>query len=312
MAQLVNPEIDFSPLASLGTLYKQGKIEDGRRDALSLSNLGEPGGYQKAISSLAALGDFDGAAKVAAIQKSIAPESSADIQAFKMAQGQGFQGGILDFLKQKAEAGAARTNVNTNIQSGEKEFDKAVGKDYGETFVDINKKARDSVGALGNLTLMEKLVNNPDFYSGTGGQTATTIKKGLVALGIKDADTAAPNELFQKLSQKTVLDAAGGSLGTGFSNADRDFLQGTVANISNTPEGNRQIIAVAKAVENRKQQVAQLARDYAKAHGGRIDAGFDQNLAQWATQNPVFNAGNSPASVQPNKTKSGVTWSVVP
>lgn len=311
MAELTVPQVDFSGLAQLPGIWKQGQQDAARK--LALADLGQGGkaDYTKAIGSLASLGDLEGASKIAAIQKSLAPpESAAAIQEYKYAQSGGFKGSLLDYMKEKAAAGATRVNNSTNVQSGEKEFDKAVGKDYGETFVGINKGARDSVGALGNLGVMEKLIENPDFYSGTGGTTATAVKKGLISLGIKDADSAAPNELFQKLSQKTVLDSAGGSLGTGFSNADRDFLQGTVANISNTPEGNRQIIQVAKAVEQRKQQVAQIARDYAKAHGGRIDAGFDQALAQWAQQNPVFAGSSAPKAAQGNRTKTGIQWSV--
>ena len=179
-----------------------------------------------------------------------------------------------EFAQKQDLADRSATKIMNNIASGERSYDSKVGGDYGQTFVDINKSARDSVGALNNLNLMDKLIDNPDFYSGTGGQTATALKKAAASLGIKDADSAAPNELFTKLSQKSVLDASGGSLGTGFSNADRDYLNGTVANISNTPAGNRRIIGIARVVEQRKQDVAKLARDYVKTHGGRLDAGF--------------------------------------
>lgn len=266
---------------------KERALEAARQEAGQMYG---GGNAQGAIAKLLGINDYTGAGNIATIQKGLAPETSADIQAFKMAQGQGFKGSILDFLKQKAEAGAARTNVNTNIQSGEKEFDKAVGKDYGETFVGINKDSRNSVGAINNLNLMEKLTNDPNFYSGTGGELVTQAKKAATALGIADANSAAPNELFKKISQKSVLDAAGGSLGAGFSNADRSFLEGTVANIQNTPEGNRQIIGIARRVEQRKQEIAQFARDYAKKHGGRIDSGFDQALAEWTDKNPAFPA----------------------
>lgn len=288
----LTPNIDWSPLAQLGTQYQQAKTDSARKDALSLANLGQGGtqNWSGAVNSLMSIGDIDGATKLATIQKSLQPENSADLQAYKVAQGQGYTGGILDFLKSKAEAGAAKTSINntTNVPAGEKSFDQAVGKDYGETFTGIQKAGRDSVGAINNLNLMDKLIDNPNFYSGTGGNLVTQAKKTAAALGIADADSAAPNEVFQKLSQKTVLDAAGGSLGTGFSNADRDFLNGTVANINNTPAGNKAIIGMARTVEQRKQQVSQFARDYAKAHGGRIDSGFDGALQDWANKNPAF------------------------
>lgn len=275
---------------------KEDALKQVRTDAGQMYGSNPSG----AISKLLGANDYAGAGNLATIQKGLAPETSPDIQAFKMAQSQGFKGSILDFMKQKAEAGAARTNVNTNIQSGEKEFDKAVGKDYGETFVGINKGARDSVNAINNLNMMEGLTKDPNFYSGSAGDLVTRAKQAATSLGIADAGTAAPNELFKKISQKSVLDAAGGSLGSGFSNADRSFLEGTVANIANTPEGNRQIIGIARRVEQRKQEIAKFARDYAVKHGGRIDAGFDASLSDWTNTNPAFpqSATASPAKSQ--------------
>ena len=85
---------------------------------------------------------------------------------------------------------------------------------------------------------------------------------------------------------------------------DDNFLNGTVANINNTPEGNRQIIGIARRVEQRKQEIAQFARDYAKKNNGRIDAGFDAALAEWSAKNPAFpqakSQGNRPAPGQPS------------
>lgn len=263
---------------------KEDELKQARAEA---GKLYSSGNAQGAIARLLGANDYAGAGNIATIQKGLAPETSPDIQAFKMARDQGFTGSILDFMKQKAEAGAARTNVSTNIQSGEKEFDKAVGKDYGETFVGLNKASRDSVGAINNLNLMENLTRDPNFYSGTGGEFMTRAKQAGVSTGFLPEGAASANELFQKVSQKSVVDNLG-SLGTGVSNADRQFIQGTVANIANTPAGNREIISYGKKIEQRKQEVAKLAREYAKSHGGRIDAGFDDALAQWAEKNPLF------------------------
>jgi len=313
MAELTVPQVDFSSLGQLPQIWKQGQQDAARRDALSLANLGQggPDGYQRAIGSLASLGDLEGAAKVAAIQKSLAPESSADLQAYNLYRRQAGDKALpfLDFKKQLAEAGASRTNVSTKIESGEKEFDKAVGKDYGETFVGFNKAARDSVGAINNLNVMEKLTHDPSFYSGIGGEFATKLKQAGVSSGFLPEGAASANELFQKVSQKSVVDNLG-SLGSGVSNADRQFIQGTVPNIANTPDGNRQIITYGRKIEQRKQEVAKMARDYAKAHGGRIDAGFDQALAEWSDKNPLFPGGAVPQSSSGNRTSTGVTWTV--
>jgi hypothetical protein len=289
----------YSALSGLGDVFQANQKKALQREAFSADPATGTVDYSRALTTFVRNGDLDSAAKVAGIQKAIAPENTPDIQNYNFAVKNGYKGSLLDFAKEKAAAGAARTSVNTNIQSGEKEFDKAVGKDYGETFVGINKGARDSVGALNNLNLMEKITQDPNFYSGSGGEVVTKAKQLAASLGIADAASAAPNELFKKISQKSVLDSAGGSLGAGFSNADRSFLEGTVANIGNTPDGNRQIIGIARRVEQRKQEIAKFARDYAAKNGGRIDANFDSALADWTNKNPAFPQSAASAPAQP-------------
>lgn len=212
----------------------------------------------------------------------------------------------IDTTTNKPIYGPAGTNIS-NVINGEKEQDKVIGKGYGERFNEIQKAGISAPAAIGTLNLMEKLISDPNFYSGTGGESATALKRIGVSLGIAGADTAAPNELFQKLAQKSVLDAAGGSLGTGFSNADREYLNGTVANISNTPEGNKLIIQIGKQVQQRNMEIARQAREYAKAHNGRLDSGFEDQIAAYAEQNPLFaNAAPAPKAVAP-KYQEGAT-----
>lgn len=191
--------------------------------------------------------------------------------------------------------GPAQTNVSTTI-NGEKEQDKTLGKGYGERQLEIQKAGFNAPTALGNLNLMEKLIKDPNFYSGFGGGVATKLKQMGVAAGIADASTAQPNELFDKLSKKSVLDAAGGSLGSGFSNGDRIFINGTVPNIENTPEGNKQIIEIGRQVHERNIEIAKQARAYAKDHNGRLDSGFEDQIAEYAAKNPLFaNMGDKPS-----------------
>lgn len=292
--------LDFSSLANLGQVYQKSNQDAARKQALSLADLSQGSeGYSKAIGNLTAIGDLDGAAKIAAIQKTLAPENSADIQAFKLAQSQGFNGGILDFMKQKAEAGAARTNVNTTVQSGEKEYDKALNKDLADNFLNFQKGGRTAQGALGTLNYLENLTKSPDFYSGTGGELVTKGKQALASMGVTAPDSAKPNEVFGALSNKLTLDAAGGSLGAQISNSDVKFLQAINPNLAATPEGNREIIGYHRKVYQRQQETAKMAREYAAKHGGRIDAGFDQVLADYAEKNPLFpqvvQGGSSPA-----------------
>jgi hypothetical protein len=214
----------------------------------------------------------------------------------------------IDTTTGKPSYGPANTSITNNV-NGEKEQDKVIGKGYGERFNEIQKAGMLAPGAIGTLNLMEKLISDPNFYSGTGGETATALKRLAVSAGISGAESASPNELFQKLSQKSVLDAASGSLGAGFSNADRDYLNGTVANISNTPEGNKRIIEIGRQVQQRNLEIAKQAREYAKNHNGRLDSGFEDQIAAFAEKNPLFaNAAPMPPAAKSNALPSG--WSV--
>lgn len=190
--------------------------------------------------------------------------------------------------------GGEGTTVNVG---GERGFDKTVGEEYGKRFVGLQDDEKSARRAINALNIMERSMEDPNFYSGTGSGTVTTLKRAARALGIEGADGIDSMEAFNAMAKQAALDSMGGSLGTGFSNADRDFVEGQVPTLANTPEGNRLLIDIQKKIAERKVQVAALARDYAKRNEGRIDAGFDEELAQWANSNPLFEAagpaGNS-------------------
>jgi hypothetical protein len=206
------------------------------------------------------------------------------IQLYEKAKEEGFTGNFMDF--KKATTGG-NTTVN-NILPADKTHEVEQAKDYSKFFTETQSEARSADVALGNLKVMDKLIDSPEFYSGTGGTIATSIKRAMVSMGIKDANAAQPNELFEKLANRALLDASGGKLGAGFSNADREFMGRTGANIENTPVGNRAIIRMAMKSEMRKKEIAQMARDYAKRNKGRLGPDFDQALAEWAEANPAF------------------------
>ena len=201
---------------------------------------------------------------------------------FALAKQQGYQGSFMDYQKE------LRAQTNVNVNGTEKTFDQTVGKAYGEQFVGLQKDARDSSKTLGTINMMEKLIQTPGFYSGLGGERSLAVNRALVSLGIKDAKAATAQEAFAALSNQMVLDASGGSLGTGFSNADRDFIIGQSPNLANTPEGNRELLGMQRKIQERKQAIAKMARDYARENKGRIDAGFDDLVAQFAEANPLF------------------------
>lgn len=173
------------------------------------------------------------------------------------------------------------------IAGPEKSYDKSLGEGFAKDYLAIRDESRAAQRALTALDVMEQSLSHPGFYSGAGAETVQQLKRYGAALGM-DADGISSMETFNAMSKQAALDAMGGSLGSGFSNADRDFVIDQVPNVGNTPEGNRKLVSIQRKLNQRKVQIAELARDYADRNGGRIDSGFDRHLAQWAEQNPLF------------------------
>lgn len=178
--------------------------------------------------------------------------------------------------------------VTVNTGQTQTEYQKARGKGLAERMQSIQTDAVAAQSALTSLNVMDQAMSDPGFYSGAGGENALLLKRVGKTLGF-DADGIDSMETFNAQSKAAALDVMGGSLGTGFSNADRDFVIDQVPNLSNTPEGNRALIEAQRRLQQRKIDIAQMARRYEAENNTLL--GFDQELAQWAEQNPVFDPG---------------------
>ncbi len=139
---------------------------------------------------------------------------------------------------------------------------------------------------------MGNLVSQDDFYSGPFGNQVTAVRRVATLFGA-DPQQVADAETFNKIAKDSALQVMGGSLGVGFSNADRDFVEAMVPNIENTKEGNIKIIEVQTKIQNRKIELARLAEQYA-AENGTLK-GFRSFVTDWREQNPLFSAAEKVA-----------------
>lgn len=170
--------------------------------------------------------------------------------------------------------------------------EQALGKYYGEMFTKLGTDATNARSSNATLTTMAQLAKSPNFRSGIGAEFETFLKRGISALGGDkalidlgmDPKKAQPNEAFRALSNKAVIDTLG-SLGTGISNADRDFIQQIFPSLANTPEGNAMIVKIMQRMNDRKIEIAQMARGHNK---GRLDADFEAKLDDFTQKNPLF------------------------
>jgi hypothetical protein len=175
-------------------------------------------------------------------------------------------------------------------------YDVKMGEAYAKNMQEIQAAGRSATATKNALSLMDRLTREPDFYSGFRGDTALSFKRALVALGVSNPNAASATEGFSGLANDVVLGKLGGSLGPGVSNADVTFIKQAAPDLTHTPEGNRLIIQFTTRMADRQQKIAEMARDYSRAHNGRLDIGFEDVLADYAEKNRLFTEGDFKAA----------------
>ena len=190
-----------------------------------------------------------------------------------------------------AKAGRSVTNVS---MGQEKEEDKAVGKAFGEDYVNLQKAGREAPNKIAKYERLNQLLDGIE--TGTFKGTTTQLKaaaKGagvdLEAMGV--ADDVAPIQAAQALSNSMALELRNPSGGAGMpgalSDSDREYLRSMTPGVQQTKEGRKLMSETATSLAKRDQEVAQLARNY-RSKNGRLDEGFYDVLAQFSEANPLF------------------------
>ncbi len=231
------------------------------------------------------------------------PKPSSDYGDYLKAKGEGFTGNYEAW--QIAMKNAGRTQMTTQV--GANAMETAMVKRY----TDITDEGNKAQEAVATFDRMGQLAKDPNFYSGAGGNPLLFIKQGISALG-GDPNAASPMEEFAGLSHKVAIASMGGSLGTGFSNADRSYVDDQMPNLDTSLQGNLARIEINQRIAARKVLIAEKADDYVIAHGN-LDAGFNKEMKQFAEANPLFAdlpkpsaapAATPPAAVAPAAAKT--------
>jgi hypothetical protein len=148
--------------------------------------------------------------------------------------------------------------------------------------------------AQGSITRYTRIGSLLDGLN-TGRLTPTglEIAKTASALGYKVNPKYGNLEAADALSNAIVLDVMGGSLGAGFSNADRDFAKSMSPAMTQTPQGRKLVVEYGIAKAKREQDIAGKARAWQQRFG-RIDAAdatgktFQDYLEAWGEAHPMF------------------------
>lgn len=198
------------------------------------------------------------------------------------------------FVKGKdydAMGGGRERGVGTSQSPGNKIYSEKQAQAAADKFKAYDDAGSQAASKISRLEQMRGLLAGVD-----GGRlTPTGLEVASVAnsLGIKLDPKLGNKEAATALSNQIALDMMGGSLGAGFSNADRDFVTSMVPRLGQSTAGRSQLLDMSVAAEKRKQQVATMARAWQQRFG-RIDAAdgkgktFEDYLAQYADRNRLY------------------------
>ena len=247
------------------------------------------------------------------LPQSVKPTSS--MQEYELAKQQGFNGSFLDYETQLKRAGAIRNNTTVKLPTLENEYDKAIGASNAKAYVDVNQQGMNAGNTIAKYQQLGSLLSQPGVYQGAGGETVLQAQKLGASLGLIDDSKVGPAQAAQAISRGLALElrnpASGAGMPGAMSDQDREYLKSLVAGVTNTPEANRLLINAKIKVERRKQQIADLARQYAQQSGGRFDqSGFASYLQQWSSAHPMFS--NDPLPPKASTSEGGAPEGVDP
>jgi hypothetical protein len=156
------------------------------------------------------------------------------------------------------------------LPAGESEFVKQLGKKDADR-VDAAITVRDT--AVSTINSLNKLASLPDnqlitgqFATGRVGATNLLVTLGLAAPS--DTNKLVSSQEYQKVAGDVILQTLGGKLGSGFSNADREFIQGLIPQLETNPAARRQLISF---MQNKNQEIVKESirlENYARDKNG--------------------------------------------
>jgi hypothetical protein len=226
--------------------------------------------------------------------------------------------------EERARRGLPPISFEEHVKASRPDRESSIEKEEAKEFVtgygELAKAGKQATSTRNALNRLSSVANNPEFRSGVGADTLRMAGSFALTLGqvAKDAGISIPGldkiknpvklmEEFTSVSNKTVLDSLGGTLGTQISNTDREFVRQIFPNLGASVEGVKSMILVQDKLAERQEKIAELARTYReekRRSGGRpVKDELDSIIADFAEKNRLFtpeeegiiNAGAAPA-----------------
>ena len=201
---------------------------------------------------------------------------------------------------------AARRGPGIQLQDqGSQRTEAEIGAGYGKRYNEIqdagfaaNKKINQAA-RLGSL--LERL------ETGKLSPLGYEIAAYAASVGLPVSKNLPNAEAVKALANEMALEFRNPTGGAGMpgamSDADRNYLQGLIANLDKTPGANKLLIEGMQKVAERERDIARIARDYKRKHG-TFDDGFYDELDKFSKQNPLFGGPVAPPVVVSPETKA--------
>lgn len=165
---------------------------------------------------------------------------------------------------------------DATITAGQKQY---------ESLNEVGTKAQTDIRTL---EAAAEAMKDPRFTSGFAANPILAVR-GLVAqLGL-DPTSAAPMEVFRKLTASANLDSLKTLLG-GLGQvrvAEINLINQSQANLDNSPAANRVVMEISKHANRRAVERADFADEYVKEHG-YLDAGFNGAVRKHFADKPFI------------------------
>lgn len=163
---------------------------------------------------------------------------------------------------------------------------------FGKQAQGIEASAAAATSMIPHLQLARSLMNQPNFYSGTGEGINLAYKRAIAAFG-GDPNASLPQEGFRKVMAANILDqvaqlkaetaASGGS--TRIFQSQIALMEKAAQNPDNSIAANRLLTEMGFRAAERAQKIADMASNY---NGGHLNPQFNVKLRQWNADHPMF------------------------
>ena len=200
-------------------------------------------------------------------------------------------------LREKA-AGAAITRVSVDVRQ-EEEFAKVRGKSQAETLAETANLARSGSQALETLKGMKQLADSGQLFTGPLAPSYVGASNFLADLGLlspAQKQRLASSEIYDKQAKDLVMQDLGGKLGAQISDADRNFVEARIPQLTTSAKARTELI-------DKLQEIQRGKIDYYKkmtAHANKY-----KNLNDFD-----FSDVYSPITKTTPPTTGGAGWSI--